>query len=426
MRSFPLKTSIYKAITQHQSPAQLKSLYQDVINRYSSYSLPHYKEEDWRFINLRSLYQTKVRPKHTMKLSVPPKKYTEAYNLVFINGTFQPSYSDVEALKKEIKFMTLAEALDSLDDFKLTWNTLAKQKNDFFSLAHNGLLDDGAALFIPDNKQLSKPIHILYINNTSEENHSFVACPRLFVQAGRKSQATIIEQHYSEGNYTYLSLPVIEFFIENDANIEHIKHQKENEKAFHIARSWIAIQNNAQYHSHTYTFGGKISRFEPVIIQNGSDAKFTLDGLTAIKSQQIADTHSDMRHHYPNGQSHQLHKCIVKEKAHSIFNGKINVSSNAQETDSFQENRNLMLSSQSHIHTKPQLEIFADQVKCSHGATIGSLNKDEIFYIQSRGINKTQAESILTYAFALENIEKISIPYLRLQLARDIHSYIHH
>jgi Fe-S cluster assembly protein SufD len=183
------------------------------------------------------------------------------------------------------------------------------------------------------------------------------------------------------------------------------------------------VAKNSEYHAYTITLGGKLTRNEPKVIQEDEEVDFTLDGLVLIDGDQIADTHSTMDHRFSHAESHQLHKVVVNGNAHSIFNGKIFVRKDAQKIDSFQENRNLLLSRDGLVNTKPQLEIFADDVLCSHGATIGQLDPEEVFYLQSRGMTEQKAKEVLTYAFALETIENIKVDSVHQLLIDEVYRY---
>jgi Fe-S cluster assembly protein SufD len=183
------------------------------------------------------------------------------------------------------------------------------------------------------------------------------------------------------------------------------------------------VEKDSEYHSYTITLGGRIIRNEPRVIQEAEEVDFTLDGLVLIDGDQVADTHSVMDHRFSFAESHQLHKVVVNGKAHSIFNGKIFVRRDAQKIDSFQENRNLLLSRDGLVNTKPQLEIFADDVLCSHGATIGQLDPEEVFYLQSRGMTEEKAKEVLTYAFALETIENVKVESVHKLLIKEVYRY---
>ncbi len=221
----------------------------------------------------------------------------------------------------------------------------------------------------------------------------------------------------------YLTIPVCEVKVKEKAHIHHVRLQRDSLEAFHVSRPIAYVEKNAEYHSYTINLGAKLSRNEPKVIQEAEEVDFTLDGLVLIDGNQTADTHSTMDHRFSHAHSHQLHKVVVNGNAHSIFNGKIFVRRDAQKIDSFQENRNLLLSIDGLVNTKPQLEIFADDVLCSHGATIGQLDPEEVFYLQSRGMTEQKAKEVLTYAFALETIENMKVESVHQLLIDEVNRY---
>jgi Fe-S cluster assembly protein SufD len=216
---------------------------------------------------------------------------------------------------------------------------------------------------------------------------------------------------------------VVEVNLEREAYVKHTKIQRESNKAIHIARTAVHVRQHSNYESYTITLGAKLSRNEPRITQLEEETEFTVDGLVLIDGDQVSDTHSVMDHRFGHTDSHQLHKCVINGRAHSVFNGKIFVRRDAQKIDSFQENRNLLLSRKGLVNTKPQLEIFADDVVCTHGATVGQLEEDEVFYLKSRGLSDQQARELLTYAFALETIENITVKSVQKLLVDEVHKY---
>jgi Fe-S cluster assembly protein SufD len=241
--------------------------------------------------------------------------------------------------------------------------------------------------------------------------------------AGEGSEITVVEDHVGLGNNKYFNLPVVEVSAGKEAYVKHTKMQRDSREAIHIARTSAFVHKHANYESYTITLGAKLSRNEPRISQRDEEVQFTVDGLVLIDGDQVSDTHSVMDHRFPHCESHQLHKCVINDKAHSVFNGKIFVRQHAQKIDSFQENRNLLLSRKGVVNTKPQLEIFADDVVCTHGATVGQLDEDEVFYLKSRGLSEKQARELLTYAFALETIENITVESVQKLLVDEVHKF---
>jgi Fe-S cluster assembly protein SufD len=267
---------------------------------------------------------------------------------------------------------------------------------------------------------LSAPVHLLFIATQT----GVVTSPRCLVVAESGSLMTVVEDYVvldqpgrQEG--VYFTNAVTEIALEDNARINHIRIQQEGSQAFHIANCAVSLGRASNYQSVSVTLGARISRYN-LEVAMAEGAECAADGLTLIATNQLADTHTCIDHVQPHGVSRQLHKCIVGGSAHAVFNGQIVVRQGAQRTDSVQSNRNLLLSGKAHIDTKPQLEIFADDVKCAHGATIGQLDDDEVFYLKSRGLSDSAARSLLTYAFGAEIIALIPVASLKRRLETNV------
>jgi Fe-S cluster assembly protein SufD len=252
-----------------------------------------------------------------------------------------------------------------------------------------------------------------------------VNAPRVLVTAGMHARATVVEESVGVEGSVYLNVPVLEFDLQRGAHVTHVKVQRDSKQAFHIGRVGATIARDGHYESYSIQLGSRISRNDVVATQTEEQMFATLDGLVLIGGDQLSDTHTTMDHAKPYGESHQLHKVLVDGSATSVFNGKIFVRQDAQKVNSFQENRNMLMSVDGTVHTKPQLEIFADDVKCSHGATIGQLVPEELFYLKSRGLDDRASREILTQAFALEVIENIPVESLRKRLGHVVSNYAH-
>jgi Fe-S cluster assembly protein SufD len=258
------------------------------------------------------------------------------------------------------------------------------------------------------------PIHILFVSTQA----GVAVCPRLLVLADAGAACTVIEDYVSLTDVAHFTNAVTEVSVASGASVRHVRLQRESAAAFHIATCAVAVAKDASYSSQSIACGARLSRYNLDIAQRGEGAEIAIDGLAMIQGEQLADTHTSMDHAFPNGRCTQLHKTIVGGAAHAVFNGKILVREGAQLTNSAQQNRNLLLSPRAHVDTKPQLEIFADDVKCAHGATVGQLDAEQLFYLRSRGLPETQARNLLTYAFGAEIIRRIPVPSLVDQLQR--------
>lgn len=396
------------------------------LKRLDERRFPTSKDEDWRFLDLRPVSRGEFQlPGEASPEEIrDPSTYfipeSEQSRLVFVNGRFREDLSTVGTLPGGTRIGSLADHRGDTN-VKQYLDRLAIYPEDPFT-AFNGLfLTDGAYIHIPEGASEPDPIHVLHLYSNSEK--PFFALPRLLVVAERNASATIVEDHIGVADNTYLTVPVSEIKVRSGAHLHHVRSQRDSLKALHLSRPVAWLEKEAEYHSYTITLGARLTRNEPMVVQEDEQVDFTLDGLVLIDGDQVADTHSIMDHRFSHGRSHQLHKVVVKGNAHSIFNGKILVHRDAQKIDSFQENRNLLLSDSGMVNTKPQLEIFADDVLCSHGATIGQLDPEHVFYLQSRGMTEQKAKEVLTYAFALETIENVKVESVHRLLIEEVKRY---
>jgi len=292
---------------------------------------------------------------------------------------------------------------------------------DAFAAQNTAFLHDAAVVIVPRDVSVAVPVHLLFI--ASQKN--VVSTPRCLVLAKANSAVTVIEDYVElyqprwqeEAHFTNA---VTEVVLQDNAQVTHIRVQREGSKAFHIANCAVSLGRASNYQSVSVALGARLSRYNLNVLHTSEGATCALDGLALISGRQLADTHSCIDHVQPHGSSRQLHKCIVGGSAHAVFNGKVMVREGAQRTDAQQTNRNLLLTAKAHIDTKPQLEIFASDVKCTHGATVGQLDSEEVFYLQSRGLTEAAARNLLTYAFGAEIIDRIPIASLKRQLEQTV------
>lgn len=389
--------------------------------------MPGSKDEDWRFISLKELYKNDYRLARELSVTIPEiSQYfipeSEGARLVFINGGFSEEHSSTDALPEEVLIGNLAHLAEKEESLlKKHLDQYADFKDDIFTSFNKAFLSDGAFIYVPKNLKVGTPVQILNIQTDAPE--PYFTTSRCLIVADKASELTVVEDHIGLGNNVYFNLPVVEVTLEREAYVKHTKIQRDSRQSIHIGRTAAHVKHHANYESYTITLGAKLSRNEPRITQLEEEVEFTVDGLVLIDGDQVSDTHSVMDHRFSHCDSHQLHKCVINGKAHSVFNGKIFVRKDAQKIDSFQENRNLLLSRKGLVNTKPQLEIFADDVVCTHGATVGQLEDDEVFYLKSRGLSKQQAKELLIYAFALETIENITVDSVQELLVQQVHDF---
>lgn len=427
------KSTILDYISSSLAPAEGRAEAVSAINakgrkNAEEFAFPTRKHEEWRFTDLRSVSRNQfVTPAEAGTKAVGDISdfyLPEAQNtrLVLINGVFDAKLSSISDLPEQVIVGSLAEyaSTDIVKQHLGKYSNYDEDK-DIFAALNDADFEDGAFIYIPVEVKVESPIHIL--NVTTDADKPFFVSPRILFVGERYSQATIVEEHIGLAENVYLTVPLAEFKLFEGANVHHARIQRDSKQASHISRPIANIDQHSEYHSYTICLGAKLFRNDPRVIQNAEEVDFTVDALVLIDGDQIADTHSIMDHRRAHARSHQLHKVVVNGNAHSIFNGKIFVARDAQKIDSFQENRNLLLSRDGKVNTKPQLEIFADDVLCSHGATIGQLSDEEVFYLQSRGLTEQKARELLVYAFTLESIENMKVESVHKLLLDEVIKY---
>ncbi|NEQ87885.1 MAG: Fe-S cluster assembly protein SufD, partial [Moorea sp. SIO2I5] len=370
----------------------------------------------------------------TSTLDISPVVLPEAVNsrLVFVNGIYAPELSSVAGLPEGVFVGNLAE-LPSEYQSRIA-DYLGKHQGvvtDVFTLLNTAGLTDVAVIWLSRNTELTVPINLLFVSMADGVPRLFQ--PRCLVVAEAGSQLSLVEEYWqgqqaksaqgeelTSQESVYLTNSVTELWVEENARVTHIRVDGESNQAFHVGKSAIAQARNSFYSCHGVAFGGRLSRHNLEVFQMGEGTETILNGLTAISEQQLADTHSALMLNHPNGISNQLQKCIIDGSAHAVFNGRVCVPQAAQLTNAGQLNRNLLLSPKARVDTKPQLEITADNVKCSHGATVSQLEADEVFYLQSRGLKETDARNLLIDAFVAEILNQIPLASLRQRLSETV------
>ena len=282
--------------------------------------------------------------------------------------------------------------------------------NGFVAL-NTAMLSGGAFILIPRNVEIDQPLSLLFISTGN-----VASFPRVLVIAEENSKATLVESYVSAGAGVSFANAVVEVVLRDGARFEHYKVQRESVESFHVASTHAALGTNSSYDSTAINFGAQLSRHDITVQMDHEGAECWVDGLYLVSTGQHTDTHSVIDHQQPHCTSHQLYKGILDGKSRAVFNGKVFVRHGAQKTDAMQTNKNLLLSREARVDTKPQLEILADDVKCAHGAAVGQIDEDELFYLQTRGIHGELARNLLTYGFAEEVIGKIKIDSIRSQL----------
>lgn len=391
----------------------LRAMRARAVERAGELTVPTTRDEDWRFTDLSPLYRFAFQPAAAAGevTAAALERYDipeAATRLTFVDGRFVPGLSRHTGSEG----VTVANLPDLLASHgSMLEGSLGKHagiESDAFAAVNTAFLHDGAVVHVGRNRACAAPIHLLFIA-TGRDNAAY---PRTLVVAESGAECTVVEDFIGIAEGAYLTNAVTEVAVGEHARVAHVKLQREAPTAFHIANTSVRVERNGRYAGWAIALGARISRHNLKVLQAGEGTEFSLDGLALIGGRQLADTSSLVDHAYPNGRSRQLHKTVVGGGAHAVFNGKIFVREGAQQTDSGQQSRNLLLSDKARVDAKPQLEIFADDVKCAHGATVGQIEADELFYLKSRGLSDAMARNLLTYAFAAEIIERIPVKSL--------------
>ena len=413
-------TGLLNQVTVSEKDDCLKQLRDGAAKWVRHSVIPNTREEEWRFTDLSSLKQVDFKLGMFQKTSLGSDILPEvSQRLVFVNGVYSPDLSNTENLPAGL----IVGNLDVLSS-EIVGEYLAQAEGakEVFTALNTAALNDVAVVWVGKNVVVEKPIHLLFISVSGES--ATISQPRVLVVAESNSQVTLIEEYIasSQNEGVYFTNSVTEIWVNENAQVSHNRIAREGAAAFHVGKTAVTQARYSRYSCNAVTVGGKISRHNLEILQTGEQTETTLNGLTVIADNQLADTHSALSLNYPHGVSKQLHKCIIGDRAHGVFNGKIFVPKLAQLTNASQLNRNLLLSSKSRIDTKPQLEITADNVKCAHGATVSQLEDDQIFYLQSRGIDENNARKLLVNGFAMEVINFIPVASLRESLLKTVTS----
>lgn len=400
-------------------PLSLKHAREALLTRFFERGIPTHKDEEWKYTSLRLLAEQRFATETIADVDESLVKNIpglgEGPRLVFWNGGFCLPLSDVSKLGDGVKFRTLQECLqaeqtpEGLGEIARLEGRLGSSNDERFVWLNGAAFEDGACLEIEAGKIVEEPIQIVFLTGaTAAPELSF---PRLFVRLGENSQAKMAEFHVGSG--TYATFPLAEIEVGKAAILEHTRLQDESLDSFHLATIAVKQAEGSTYTSNSAQFGGKIARTDVHVWVGGEHCETWLNGAYVGTREQQLDNYTRLDHAVPNCHSFEVYKGILSGRANGVFNGKIFVYPDAQKTDAKQTNQALLLSPTATVDTKPQLEIFADDVKCTHGATIGQLREDAMFYLRSRGLPKNEARNILVYAFVAEVLERISIDRLR-------------
>jgi len=391
--------------------------------KFASLGIPTVRDEEWRFTNASALGTIDFVPAGAIsgaaeRLNGFP--YPDApVRLVIVNGRFDTTLSRMKGLPSGVHAGSLAVALrDHADVVQRYFGQLADFTSRSFAALNTAFVQDGAFIHLAEGAVVDTPIHVIFVSGA--DGSTVMAHPRTLIVAGANAEAKIIESYVGTSGEMYFTNAVSEIFVGDNAGIDHYKVQRESLDAFHVASLHAHTSRSSRFSSHSFALGGKFVRNDAVAILDGEGGDCTLNGLYLSDRDRLIDNHTIIDHAKPHCGSHEVYKGILGGTSRAIFNGKIIVRQDAQKTDAKQTNRALLLTDGATINTKPQLEIFADDVKCTHGAAIGQLDDDAIFYLRARGLTYAEARDMLIHAFAGQILDRVQVQPLRAALEAEL------
>ncbi len=393
--------------------------------RFNALGIPTVKNEDWKYTNLRALASKQFSAAShddqgdAAEMATLSSSKLDAYRLVFVNGIFQVDKTGLAGLPSTAIVCPVSEALEQHSE-KVQMHfaaTLPDEPNAFASL-NNGLFEDGAFIHLGQDVQLGKPIELVFISSGEQT----LNMPRNLISLQQGAQASVVERYLCAADSSALCNAATEVDLQQGAQCDYylVQAATEANKASHIGGTWVRQAADSRFSARTITMGMQLVRNELKVTLAGEQAHTDCIGFFMGDGREHIDNHTTIRHSVPNCTSREVYKGILDGRARGVFHGRVMVDEDAQQTFAEQENANLLLSRDAEVDTKPQLEIYADDVKCSHGATVGELDPKQIFYLQSRGIDKVSARALLTYGFAAEVLDEIDIPELKAQLQQRV------
>ena len=419
--------SSFKQLEGELAEDSTADLRRAALARFDELGFPDSEDEAWRYTNLGGINQHQFHPAGPADVERVKNDQIEAFRiadacceLVFVNGIYAPGLSRTASLPAGLSANNLADVWcrNSSDVDKYLAKYAHYYDNAFTSL-NTAFMRDGAFVQIADSAQITQPIHLLFISDP-DDNPTFTH-PRTLIVAGVNSHAAVVESFFSTSEKPCLNIPVIECVLASGASMDHYKVQQEAPQSIHIGVQHAYLQRDCRFSDNNITLGAALTRNESSIVLDGEGSHCDLNGLYLPDCEEHVDNYTLIEHAKPHCTSHELYKGILGGKSRGVFRGRIHVHEDAQKTDAIQANRNLLLSDQADINTKPQLEIYADDVKCTHGATIGQIDDDAIFYLRSRGIGEQLARHMLIQAFSGEILDLIKIETLRDDLQLRVH-----
>jgi Fe-S cluster assembly protein SufD len=393
------------------------------FERFGVLGFPTTKNEDWHFTSVSPIADQDyvflaAKSGDVARDELAPFMFgaTGWYTMVFVNGRFTPELSDIARLPSGVKLWDLASAWTKAPDVVDRVGKLASYDNQSFLALNTAFMLDGAVIQIAKDTEVDRPIHVVFVTDAAAAKG--MMHPRNLILVGRNAKATVIESFVSTTDAVYLTNAVTEVSVGEGATLQHYKMQRESARAFHVGTIEASQARDSHYISFSLSTGAALSRTNIYTTLDGEGCGATLNGLYMADGEQHCDHQTQIIHAQPNCFSREMYKGVLDGRSHGVFNGKVYVHPIAQKTDGKQTNNNLLLSEHAQVDTKPQLEIFADDVKCTHGATVGQIDQVALFHLKSRGIDAALAKRLLTYAFAAGVLETIEVDEVREALEK--------
>ncbi|MEX2352740.1 MAG: Fe-S cluster assembly protein SufD [Gammaproteobacteria bacterium] len=422
------RTAIEHYLSQHSrlqnaaGASWLLDQQNSAIKLFEETGFPTRKMEDWKYTDVQPILKRDftinrhaARPVDVAALDAARITGLDCHELVFINGHFVSADSNLDAVADGIILKPLQQAItDNNEQLRQHLNQYANAGKNGFSALNTAFLDDGVVIIVPENMTVDKPVHIIYLSE--EQDTYFSYTPRNLIVLGKHARATVIETYTGSGEAQYFTNTLTEISLQAGATLEHYKLQQEGLKGFHVGSTQVHQHKDSRFLSHSISLGGKLVRNDIDVRLQEAGAEVMLNGLYMADKSQHIDNHTRVDHLSPHTSSSETYRGVLSGRSRGVFNGKVIVHKDAQKTDAHQSNANLLLSNDAEVDTKPELEIYADDVKCSHGATIGQLDETMLFYLRSRAIEEDTARSLLTFAFAEDVIRRIQLAPVRKRI----------
>lgn len=407
----------------------LTVLRETALARFGEAGFPTPRLEDWRYTNVAPIEKRHFTVSGELSPVLNDEQLRglsldglDCHYLIFINGRLQPGYSTAAPLPKGVKAGSLARALaEAADELEPWLGRIADADANGFVALNTAFMNDGACIRVAPGVTVDKPVHLVFAVTGAD---GVLIAPRNLIVAGDNSRVTVIEHYVDLGGGAYLTTAVTEIAAGAGARVEHYKLQQEAMNAYHVATIQVRQDRNSRFVSRNFSLGGRLARNDINTLLGAGGAECVMDGLFMAGGRQHVDNHTFIDHAQPACSSREHYKGVLDGRSRGVFNGRIMVRQDAQQTDAHQSNHNLLLSEGAEVDTKPQLEIFADDVRCSHGATVGQLDGNALFYLRSRGLEERRARGLLTYAFVREVIDRIEVAPLRAAMGRNLLAWL--